>query len=210
MAPVSECLHILWLKSATSTNYELRAAKDRLDNLSIVAAVEQTKGRGQGNHSWFSSPGTNLTFSILMRFPGSGDFSLRAENMIVITEITTLAITDYLKSKGIPARIKWPNDIWVGDRKICGILIENILDGKHISESIVGIGLNVNEKDWPEELPNPVSMRELSGKEYSLQEELGILHKEICRRYLQSGSIDGRINLKSEFEKLMFKLREEP
>ena len=124
--------------------------------------------------------------------------------------LASIAIIDTLTDYTDGFSIKWPNDIWVDDRKICGILIENILDGKHISESIVGIGLNVNEKDWPEELPNPVSMRELSGKEYSLQEELGILHKEICRRYLQSGSIDGRINLKSEFEKLMFKLREEP
>lgn len=209
MAPSRDTHGILWLKSATSTNYELRQIKEKLDNLSIVAAVEQTHGRGQGDHTWFSSPATNLTFSLLMRFPSDSPYSLKAAEMLLITQLTTLAIRDFLAGKGISARVKWPNDIWVKDRKICGILIENILDGAMISESIVGIGLNVNELDWPAELPNPVSMKELTGQEYVLEEELESLHKEICRRYEQLGSVDGRKGLEREFAEVMFRLREE-
>ena len=209
MAPVHERIDILWLKSATSTNYELRQRKDSLDNLSIIAAFEQTKGRGQGDHSWYSSPYTNLTFSMLLRFPEQGGFSLDSSDMLLITQISTLGIVDYLSEKGVNARIKWPNDIWVGDKKICGILIENILDGRQIRESIVGIGLNLNEENWPSELPNPVSLHELSGKLYGLEEELVLLHEKICRRFEQMGSPDGRMGLDSEFGKLMFKLREE-
>ncbi len=209
MAPSRDSKHIIWLKSATSTNNELRQNKDNLDNLSIIAAIEQTRGRGQGDHTWFSSPGTNLTFSLLLRFPDGSPFALKASDMLLITQLTTLAIRDYLGSKGIVARVKWPNDIWVEDKKICGILIENILDGQMIRESIVGIGLNVNEQDWPEGLPNPVSMSQLSGERYNLELELEALHKEICRRYEQLGSTDGRICLDREFAEVMFKLREE-
>lgn len=209
MAPSGDNKYIIWLKSATSTNYELRQNRDNLDNLSIIAAVEQTRGRGQGDHTWFSSPATNLTFSLLLRFPDNSPFSLKASDMLLITQLTTLAIRDYLGSKGITARVKWPNDIWVEDKKICGILIENILDGQMIRESIVGIGLNVNEQHWPAELPNPVSMSQLSGEHYELERELEELHINIRRRYEQLGSTDGRMGLDREFAEVMFKLREE-
>lgn len=209
MTPAHEHKDIIWLKSTKSTNYDLRQLKGELDNLSIIATVEQTAGRGQGDHSWFASPGANLTFSMLMRFPHQGAFSLAASDMIHITHIATLGIYDYLLSKGIESRIKWPNDIWVGERKICGILIENILDAAMISESIVGIGLNVNQEDWPQSLPNPVSMYELSGKRYELKEELVQLKEKICRRFELLGSADGRMCLESDFGALMFKLREE-
>ena len=80
-------------------------------------------------------------------------------------------------------------------RKICGILIENILEAGQVRESIVGIGLNLNETDWPSELPNPVSLRELTGRRYELEPELASLHKEICRRFGQLASPDGRCSL---------------
>lgn len=209
MAPLSEASKIIWLESTVSTNYELRQRKDSLDNLSIIATHCQTAGRGQGDHSWHSTPGRNLTFSILLRFPLEGVFSLKVSDMLLITELTTLAIKDYLRGKGIEARIKWPNDIWVEEKKICGILIENILQGSMISESIVGIGLNVNEDNWPAELPNPVSVKQLTEKEYILEDELSCLHKKICRRFEQLSSECGRKSLDCEFTESMFKLHEE-
>ena len=199
---------IIWLDSADSTNSALRRLSEGLDNLSIVAARAQTAGRGQGDHTWFASPGTNLTFSILYRF--GGESALAAADAILITQVTTLALRDYLLSHGVQARIKWHNDIWVGDRKICGILIENRLEGAAVQESIVGIGLNLNETDWPEELPNPVSLRELTGRTYDLETELEGLHKEICRRFGQLASGDGRRSLQEEFGKYMFRLPEGP
>lgn len=132
--------------------------------------------------------------------------NLNASDALLITCVTTLGIRDYLLTRGITARIKWFNDIWVGDRKICGILIENILEGSRITKSIVGIGLDVNETGWPSELPNPVSMKELTGKTYNLDEEMIALHKAICQRYDQLGSDTGRKQLQEEFEKYMFRL----
>ena len=209
MAPLREKLEkvrIIWLDSAKSTNSELRMRLEELDNLSVIAAVEQTAGRGQGSHTWYSSPRTNLTFSILYRFPEDGQGLLKVADMLLVTQITTLGIRDYLLCKGITARIKWPNDIWVGDRKICGILIENILDGDRIEASIVGIGLDVNEETWPEELPNPVSMKQLTGVHYELVSELEELCESISKRYFQSMDEEGRKSLEKEFTEHMFRL----
>ena len=208
MEPSDSRAHIIWLDEADSTNKVLRERLEDLDNLSVVAAVAQTAGRGQGAHTWFASPGANLTFSILYRY--GTDCRIAASEMILVTQLTTLALRDYLLGHGVEARIKWPNDVWVADRKICGILIENILDGGFLRESIVGIGLNLNESGWPEELPNPVSLYELTGKRYSLRDELDRLHKEIRRRFALLGSADGRKSLQEEFGKYMFRLREEP
>lgn len=208
MEPSDACAHILWLETADSTNSELRRRIAGLDNLSIVAAREQTAGRGQGTHTWFSSPGRNLTFSILYRF---GDaYALAASDAILITQVTTLAIRDYLLGHGVWARIKWPNDIWVEDRKICGILIENTLESGMVRESIVGIGLNLNETGWPPELPNPVSLRELTGREYAPETELTALEIEIRRRFGLLASPDGRCSLQEEFGRFMFRLPEAP
>ncbi len=208
MEPYEGKAQILWLETADSTNHVLRERMARLDNLSVIAAREQTAGRGQGTHTWFSTPGENLTFSILYRFGAVG--TLAASDALLITQVTTLALRDYLLGHGVQARIKWPNDIWVEDRKICGILIENILEGGLVRESIVGIGLNVNETGWPAELPNPVSLRELTGRRYSPEEELLALHKEIRRRFGMLASPDGRKSLQEEFGKYMFRLREAP
>jgi len=208
MEPYEGKAQILWLETADSTNHVLRERMAELDNLSVIAAREQTAGRGQGTHTWFSTPGENLTFSILYRFGAVG--TLAASDALLITQVTTLALRDYLLGHGVQARIKWPNDIWVEDRKICGILIENILEEGSLRESIVGIGLNLNESGWPEELPNPVSLYELTGRRYSLQDELCGLHKEIRRRFAQLGSADGRKSLQEEFGKYMFRLPEGP
>ena len=208
MEPLAEAPSIFWLESTDSTNCALRARLGELDNLSIVAAKGQTAGRGQGTHTWYATPGRNLTFSILYRFGEA--CPLVAADAILITQVTTLALRDYLLAHGVEARIKWPNDIWVGDRKICGILIENSLEGAAIRESIVGIGLNLNETGWPAELPNPVSLTELTGRRYRLQPELKRLQKAICRRFDLLATPDGRKSLQEEFGKYVFRLPEAP
>ena len=195
---------ILWLDTAASTNSELRERMSGLENLSVVAARAQTAGRGQGTHTWHASPGQNLTFSILYRF--EGPCALAAADTLLITQVTTLALRDYLLGHGVQARIKWPNDIWVGERKICGILIENMLEGAAVRASIVGIGLNLNETGWPAELPNPVSLRELTGRVYDPGEELRRVQKEIRRRFGCLAEADGRTSLQEEFGKYLFKL----
>ena len=210
MEPLQAGGGIIWVESTESTNSELRRRIGELDNLSVIAAREQTAGRGQGDHSWFSSPAANLTFSILFRFGEGFPVTLGSSDAVLVTQITTLAIRDHLLSRGIGSRIKWPNDIWTGDRKICGILIENSSMGGMVTSSIAGIGLNVNETGWPAGLPNPVSMRELSGKVYNLDEELRALAGRLRSRYEEAASQEGRRRLDEEFSLNVFRLPSTP
>lgn len=210
MKPLQAETGIIWVESSKSTNSELRRRIDSLDNLSVIAAAEQTAGRGQGDHSWFSSPRTNLTFSMLLRFGPGFPVTLGASEAVTVTHIAALAVRDYLLTKGIDSRIKWPNDIWVGDRKICGMLIENSSCAGRLVSSIAGIGLNVNESSWPAELPNPVSMKELLGKSYVLTDELVELVRRLRARYSQAASVEGRLALDEEFGKYVFRLPSRP
>lgn len=204
MKPRETELKTIWLESTDSTNKEVRRRIGELDNLSAIAATTQTAGRGQGSHSWFSRPGSGLTFSILFDFEPPHDIEVK--DALLITEFCTLALRDYLLEEGVESRIKWPNDIWVGDRKICGILIENILHESSVARSIAGIGLNLNETLWPEDLPNPVSLKELTGRNYDPARELAALGAKIAARYEELSSPKGRKGLDDEFRKYMFRL----
>ncbi len=144
---------IIWLDSIDSTNEEAKRHISDIDNLSVLSAYEQTEGRGQRGNTWTSTPGENLMFSIVLKNP-----KISARDQFSINEITSLSVVDFLSQHGISARIKWPNDIYVGSKKICGILIENSLRGSDISSSIIGIGLNINQRNFDVNLPNPTSM----------------------------------------------------
>jgi len=138
----------------------------------VVVAEYQTAGKGCGSNSWESERGQNLTFSVLlhpkeMRF-GAVAYSTRlpADCQFRISEAVSVALCKTLEPLlGEPVEIKWPNDIYVGDRKICGILIENRLKGRLITDSIVGIGLNVNQTEFRSDAPNPVSVAQIVGHE---------------------------------------------
>ena len=144
---------IIWLDEVKSTNEYVRSHIDTLDNLSVVAALHQTHGRGQGVHEWHSQAGQNLTFSILVKSP-----DIQASGQAEISGTVAHSIVNLLERHGIQAWIKPPNDIWVSDKKICGLLIEHSLRGNRISWSIIGIGLNVNQTVFPDDMPNPTSM----------------------------------------------------
>ena len=182
---------IIWLDRVKSTNDEARRHISEIDNLSVVSALEQTKGRGQRGNRWSSQPGENLTFSLIVK-----DFRIKANEQSAISQATALSLTKLLGRHGIEARIKWPNDIYAGDNKICGILIENSLKGMEIDWSIIGIGLNVNQTSFPEDLPNPTSMRLCTGNSnpYNtreiLEEFMGIF-TGYYREYLNgNGALD--------------------
>ena len=194
---------IKWFAELDSTNNEARRTLDGLDNFSVLATESQTAGRGQGLHTWYATPGRNLTFTVVLK-----PRQLDARDGILITYITTVSLVRFLAEHGVEARIKWPNDIWVGDKKICGILIENVLDGQYVGASIIGIGLNINETGWPEELPNPVSLSELTGRQYDIHEELERFYKIFCRHAEMIYGEDGRKLLQEEFGKRVFRLPE--
>lgn len=189
---------IIWLKSTDSTNSELRRCLGQSGNLTIIAAETQSAGRGQGEHTWHSAPGMNLTFSILLRHS-----CLKASDALAVTSVMTLGIRDYLHSKGIRPWIKWPNDIWVGEKKICGILVENSICAGKIDFSIVGVGLDLNQTDWPAELPNPVSVKELTGIQYDTREELRQLAGALAQRSSQTSTPEGITQIIEEFGKVV-------
>lgn len=195
---------INWYPELDSTNNEIKRKLRELDNLAVIATESQTAGRGQGTHTWYSTPGLNLTFSILYR-----PKSLAASDAIVLTWITTASLLRYLASRGVSGRVKWPNDIWVADKKICGLLIENTLDGGRVDSSIIGIGLNIGERNWPEWIPNPVSLTEITGKNYDIHEELDAFMDEFTQCTELSETAEGRMQLKKEFELTLFRLSEE-
>lgn len=143
-----------------------------------VVTHHQTAGRGQRGNTWISEKGKNLTFSIVLKpavLPVKDQFYL---NMAV-----ALGVYDYLheilKDR---VKIKWPNDILINSKKVCGILIENQVSGQQIQHSIVGVGLNVNQEKFS--LENATSLRVLSGKEFQLEEVMEDVLEKIESRYL--------------------------
>lgn len=150
--------NIIWLESVDSTNNEAKRRIDGLSDMSVIAAYEQTAGRGQREKIWLSDPGKNLTASIILKGEGPILNRVKPENQFVISEMISKTMVNLLADYGVVARIKWPNDIYVGDKKICGILIEHTLRGLSIIHSIIGIGLNVNQTEFDESLPNPTSL----------------------------------------------------
>lgn len=205
---------IRWYDTVESTNDEARRLIEGLDNLSVIAARCQTAGRGQGDHKWHSRSGENLTFSVVLKFsegsaPGGGEgllAPLAARDALLITQTVTLALRLYLLEKGVKARIKWPNDIYVDGLKICGILIENILHGPQVAASIVGIGLNLNQSDFPSDLPNPVSLSLLTGRTYNPESELVRFREILSECAEKTNTAEGRRYLDEVFSEYMFRL----
>ena len=135
------------------------------DDDMVVWADYQTQGRGCGTNRWESRRGENLLFSVLMH-----PLTLEARFQFRISMAVSLAIIDALTSQlSLPSSqfaIKWPNDIYWGDKKLCGILIENQLTGQHIKRSIIGVGLNVNQVEFVSDAPNPVSLSQITGQRH--------------------------------------------
>ena len=166
---------IIWYDKLDSTNDEAKRRISDIDNLSVLSAMEQTAGRGQRGNKWSSCCGENLLFSIVLKFSDDSKGGLPrmvAEKQAAISELAAVALIRFLSRHGIKVEIKWPNDIYAEEKKICGVLIENSLRGKWLSHSIVGIGLNINQRNFDVNLPNPSSMALLSGpgKTYDIKE----------------------------------------
>ena len=156
---------IYYIEHTTSTNDEIRNPKYR--HMDVLWTESQSAGRGQRGHSWHSIEGQNLTFSMLLT-----PTFLPVTEQFLLSEIVALALVRTLAEYGIECRIKWTNDIYAGDNKIVGILIEHALSGDKLSRTIVGIGLNVNQEAFPSDLPNPTSMFVERGVKFDRREVL--------------------------------------
>lgn len=158
---------ITHLESVDSTsNYVATAfAEGKLGHGSVILADNQTSGRGQREATWHSEGGLNLLFSFLL-IPDN----MSASDGQSLMHCTTLALVEVLRSFDVQAHVKWPNDIYIGHRKIAGILIENQLFGSRISRSIIGVGLNINQSEFG--ALNATSLYLETGKYADVQEVL--------------------------------------
>ena len=206
MEPQSAFPAVRWHDVIDSTNNYAKCNLKTLDNMSVVAAVHQTAGRGRGTHHWVSRPGENLTFSLVLKFGAGGAAELKASEAVRITHFFTVALCRFLEGEGVEARIKWPNDIWVADRKICGILVENTFEAGFVASSVIGIGLNLNQKEFDPSLPNPVSLCLLTGREYDPAATLDRLYALFLAHAGLLDTEKGREELQSEFSRRMFVL----
>jgi len=168
---------VLIYKSLPSTNSE--AAKPGYRHGDAIIAREQTAGRGQRGNKWSSKAGENLTFSLVWE-----PTFLDAKRQFLLSEAVALALVDLLGRYGVRSKIKWTNDIYVGNKKICGILIEHNLgtDGK-LARTIVGIGLNVNQRQFEEWVPNPTSVALVTGGQVDINALFQDLYDALERRY---------------------------
>ncbi len=153
-------MNFLLLEEVDSTNSYVAVHAAELEDMTMVIADSQTAGRGQRGNSWESEQGKNLTFTLLYKPQG-----IAPREQFAISEAAALAVADFLVESGMEAKVKWPNDIYAGDRKISGILIEHALMGQTIQHTRIGIGLNVNQREFRSDAPNPVSMVQLLGSE---------------------------------------------
>lgn len=161
--------------TATSTNTLMRDAADGYGHGDVVVARAQTAGRGQRGNSWESEPGKNLTFSLMIR-----PSAIRPAEAFVMSMAVSVGIVQALRRlSGLDVLLKWPNDVYVGDFKLAGILIENSFGSGCISHSVVGIGLNVNQKCFLSDAPNPVSLAMLCKHEFDLDEVLAAVVADI-------------------------------
>lgn len=193
---------IKWYDLLDSTNNEAIKNIDSYDNLSVIAAVEQTAGKGQRGNRWFSRPGENLTFSIVCRFE-----ELPPHKQFLVSEAVALGLREYMRAKGLKASVKWPNDIYVGDKKICGVLIENCVRGNRLYASVAGIGINLNQTGWGESAPNPTSLAIETGRtDYDPKAELTLVIASMDR-YLAMITEDPA-SLDSEYGDSLYRLGE--
>lgn len=167
---------IHYFEELTSSNDE--AASAVYAEGDVVWAERQTAGRGQRGHRWESEGGKNVTFTLVLepRF-------LAAERQFLLSEAVTLGIADCLAEYGIVAKVKWTNDIYIGDRKVAGMLIEHRLNGGRICRTLVGIGVNVNQTEFDPALPNPVSLAQAAGRCFDRRKLLDRLVACVTARY---------------------------
>ena len=183
------------LKNIDSTSTELRRrmSAEELPHGYCISADFQTAGHGQATNHWESEDGKNLLFSLLLR-----PSVIPASEQFVITEIVTLAIInalqDYIRQR---ITIKWPNDIYVGDKKLCGILIENALCGPTIDTCIVGIGININQELFTSNAPNPISLKQLTGRDNDREEIFEEIYQNILNYYDYYVDMFDRFNCQS-------------
>lgn len=191
---------LLYIETVDSTNHFLKTHWTDFTHGTSVRAGFQTAGRGLAQNSWESDAGKNLLMSTLIfpQIPAAEQFKV---NMLYVRGIYELLS----QFQGI--KIKWSNDIYYNDRKLGGILIEHGIEGEHIKYSICGIGLNINQTEFSNRLPNPVSLKQITGIEQDVTHWAQQIHKNILHAF-ETHEKESFEDLKSVYLKSLYRFNE--
>lgn len=197
MQPITK----IFKKRLKSTNLYASGllVKNRPTDPFWIRADDQFGGKGQGDHTWASEPGKNLTGTLVI-FPER----LNASEQFILSMTFALAVNDFLGLFTGEIMIKWPNDLYAGEKKIGGILIETAVMGPWIDHAILGVGINVNQVDFPADVPNPVSLTRLTGVKHDLVELENLLLASFRNWYrmIESGNL---IGVQEEYLKRLYR-----
>jgi BirA family biotin operon repressor/biotin-[acetyl-CoA-carboxylase] ligase len=197
----SNLIHHATLSSTNTEASQLLRSGEYTEG-TVIYADHQSAGKGQQGNRWESEKGKNLLFSVIL-----SPQSISPEDQFLISMSFSLGICDFLDNHIRGAKIKWPNDIYINDDKIAGILIENSLTGSIIENSIAGIGLNINQEDFGLILPRPVSLKMATGKEFDINICLKELLNELDIRYKQLLYGD-RVLIRSDYLSRLYRFME--
>ncbi len=181
----------------STNNYAVELIRrGELNNGDVILAREQDMGRGYGNNVWESEPGKNITMSICFK-----PENINASDQFILTKMLSLAVVDAISGliKRDDVSVKWPNDIYIGDMKAAGILVQNYIAGSKIDTIIAGIGLNVNQQVFLSDAPNPVSLRNFTADDFDIEMVLSIILDKIDDYYCGAPDDDLQKKLDSKY-----------
>ena len=184
MTVTEQKIQLIELDSTESTNnYAMSLIRDnKASNGLAILAKHQTKGKGQRGKSWKDAPGESINCSLILKYehyPVEQTFHLVALTASVLRKVIEATLCH-------PVQIKWPNDIYINDKKAAGILIESITRGKQCQWVVIGFGINVNQQNFDPSLPNPISLKQVTGKTYDIkrlaEDCLNILIRDLANK----------------------------
>ena len=192
----------LQLTDSTNNYANSQIRKNEIPDGTVFLAYEQTAGRGQQKNYWESEPGKNLTFSVVL-YP---DF-LEIRRQFILSKVVTLGIYKALHKYVDALKIKWPNDIYAGDQKLGGILIENSIMNGLLKSSVIGIGLNVNQTIFLSNAPNPVSIQTLTNQHFDCEKLLTEVLSGINEYYTFLRQVEDE-KIDREFLSVLYRINE--
>lgn len=163
----------------------------------VVLTYRQTQGKGQVGNHWESEPGRNISMTVMLK-----PRDVCAGEQFAVSMVIALGVFDFISRYVNGCAVKWPNDVYTGEKKIAGILIEHTVMGSHVAMSLCGIGVNINQARFLSDAPNPVSLVQLTGRELPLEKALGELLEDIGRRY---GQVNDYAGLKRDFLRVLYR-----
>lgn len=193
---------IIYVDEADSTNTMMSKSASKFEHGTALAAHCQTAGKGQRGNHWESEPWKNLTFSVILR-----PTTILASHQFELLQLVALSIVKVIRTQlgSDEVYIKWPNDIYYRDSKICGVLIENVIQDNKIVQSIIGIGINVNQHKFVSDAPNPISMCHIANHDFDLDILLEQVVTQIVNDFDEYETMPNPVQLAAKYRFLLWR-----